>query len=95
MKVHCGSCRTEFDVPGAGRFQCPNCGTANAVGGGVPPPPVPPPVGGPAPPPFEAPPPIDVTRLECPECSFSFIVGEVDSAPRPNCNAQVDVGSGS
>ena len=31
MKVRCGSCRTEFDVPGAGRFPCPVCGSVNVV----------------------------------------------------------------
>ncbi len=27
MIVRCGRCRTEFEVPGAGRFACPVCGT--------------------------------------------------------------------
>ena len=31
MKVRCGSCRTEFDVPGAGRFPCPVCSSVNVV----------------------------------------------------------------
>lgn len=31
MKVRCGSCRTEFDVPGAGRFACPVCSSVNVV----------------------------------------------------------------
>lgn len=31
MKVRCGSCRTEFEVPGAGRFACPVCGSVNVV----------------------------------------------------------------
>lgn len=40
MKVRCGSCRTEFEVPGAGRFACPVCGSVNVVraAGGQPPP---------------------------------------------------------
>lgn len=41
MKVRCGSCRTEFEVPGAGRFACPVCGSVNVVraaGGQQPPP---------------------------------------------------------
>ena len=91
MKVRCGACRTEFEVPGAGRYQCPSCGTPNAVGGGAPPPA---PFGGPAPPPgppMEAPSPVDVSRVQCPDCSFSFIVGEVTTAPCPNCGTEVDV----
>ncbi len=31
MKVRCGSCRNEFDVPGPGRFACPVCGSVNVV----------------------------------------------------------------
>ena len=31
MKVRCGSCRTQFEVPGAGRYACPVCGSVNAV----------------------------------------------------------------
>lgn len=40
MKVRCGSCRTEFEVPGAGRFACPVCGSVNVVrqASGQPPP---------------------------------------------------------
>lgn len=40
MKVRCGSCRTEFEVPGAGRFACPVCGSVNVVrtAAGQPPP---------------------------------------------------------
>ena len=33
MKVRCGSCRTQFEVPGAGRYACPVCGSVNAVRG--------------------------------------------------------------
>ena len=101
MKVRCGACRTEFDVPGAGRFPCPSCGTVNAVGGAQPPPPsfggpgagFPPPPGasGEPEPPAELP--IDVSRVECPDCSFSFLVGEVETAPCPNCGNGVQVGS--
>ena len=31
MIVRCGRCKTQFDAPGAGRFACPACGTANEV----------------------------------------------------------------
>ena len=31
MKVRCGSCRTEFEVSGPGRFPCPVCGSVNVV----------------------------------------------------------------
>jgi len=91
--VRCGSCRTEFDVPGPGRFSCPVCGSVNMVraAGGAPPPgpggglvtPPPPP-----PPRPEAPSP----KLICPECGFSFIVGEIETATCPNCEAEVPTG---
>ena len=86
MIVRCGRCGTSFEVPGAGRFSCPACGTANDVRSGpaagddgllTPPPP-------PAP---EAPSP----RLECDDCGFSFIVGAVAEAPCPNCGLMVTV----
>ncbi len=101
MKVRCGACQTEFEVPGAGRYSCPSCGTANDVGGGRPPPPS---SGGPGPgapgPPVAAPevaspPPVDVSRVQCPDCSFSFLVGEVAAVPCPNCGAEVEVGGAS
>ena len=31
MRVRCGACRTQFEVPGAGRYACPVCGSVNAV----------------------------------------------------------------
>ena len=31
MMVRCGACRTQFEVPGPGRFSCPNCGSVNVV----------------------------------------------------------------
>lgn len=52
MKVRCGSCRTQFEVPGAGRYACPVCGSVNAVrdtngdAAAAPPPPPGPSVGG-------------------------------------------------
>ncbi len=43
--VRCGACRTEFDVPGPGRYACPTCNATNEVraagpptGGGMAPP---------------------------------------------------------
>jgi LSD1 subclass zinc finger protein len=102
MMVRCGACRNQFEVPGAGRFACPVCGSVNVVreqagpapstmGGyptapgvaGAPPPPPPPPVAAPPP------------RIECPECSFTFIVGDIAVATCPNCGAQVRTGLGS
>lgn len=105
MIVRCGACRNQFDVPGEGRFACPTCGSVNMVRGrsdpggpgGAPPPSSMPPTGGPgggeyvAPPP---PPPPDPPspKVECPECGFSFIVGEVAVAVCPMCSAEVDTG---
>ncbi|HSJ27032.1 MAG TPA: hypothetical protein VLB67_02410 [Acidimicrobiia bacterium] len=51
-------------------------------GGGLATPPV-------APPPRpEAPSP----KLSCPECGFTFIVGEIEVATCPNCSAEVPTG---
>lgn len=93
MIVRCGSCRTEFDVPGPGRFSCPVCGSVNMVraAGGAPPPGA----GGglatpPQPPPARPDPPSP--KLPCPECGFSFIVGEIEVATCPNCTAEVPTG---
>jgi len=86
MIVKCGRCQTQFDVPGPGRFNCPACGTVNelrdpgaAAGGHLETPPPPPPPDEPSP------------RVECSSCGLSFIVGEVESAPCPNCGIDVEV----
>ncbi len=86
VMVRCGSCRSQFDVPGPGRFQCPTCAAVNQVG---------------APPPGaenesmpEGPPPEPAGHATCGECSFSFRVGAIDVATCPNCNAPVVVGRG-
>lgn len=101
MMVRCGACRNQFEVPGPGRFACPVCGSVNVVReqaggpntvggypaapgvGGPPPPPPPPPVNRPSP------------RIDCPDCSFSFIVGDIAVATCPNCGAEVKTGRGS
>ncbi len=90
MIVRCGACHRQFDVPGAGRFACPACGSVNIVragngGGGAPGYP------GQAPPP-PAPPPPPSPRMTCPECEFSFIVGKVAVAKCPNCGGDVETG---
>jgi LSD1 subclass zinc finger protein len=105
MIVRCGACRTQFEVPGAGRFTCPVCGSVNMVrdqSGSAAPPPT---VGGypaapgavpgnqppaPAPPPPNTP----LPRVECGECEFSFIVGDIAVATCPNCGAEVRTGLG-
>ena len=105
MIVRCGACRTQFEVPGAGRFTCPVCGSVNMVrdqSGGAAPPPT---VGGypaapgavpgnqpPAPPP--PPPNTPLPRVQCGECEFSFIVGDIAVATCPNCGAEVPTGLG-
>ncbi len=104
MIVRCGACRTQFQVPGAGRFACPTCGATNEVRGdgpgAMPPGPAGMAPGGPglagvgAPPPPPEPPPANVTRVGCPACSFEFYVGEIDVAECPNCSAEVQVGAG-
>jgi LSD1 subclass zinc finger protein len=103
MMVRCGACRNQFDVPGAGRFACPVCGSVNVVReqgeqGSQPAPPGPYPtapgaVGNsglvqPAPPPPSKPAP----KVECTDCGFSFYVGDIAVATCPNCGAEVMTG---
>jgi DNA-directed RNA polymerase subunit RPC12/RpoP len=83
--VRCGRCQTQIEVPGPGRYACPACGTLNDIRPRAPEPGL---VTPPAPPPEPAPSP----RVECPQCGFRFIVGQVESAPCPNCGASVTVG---
>lgn len=101
MKARCGRCGTEFAVAAAGRYQCPTCGTVNEVkgapagttgmsGSGAAPGPGAPPFGGPSNPP---PPEVPSNRISCQSCSFSFIVGSVDSAECPMCGEDVYVGN--
>lgn len=91
MIVRCGACRTQFEVPGAGRFACPVCGSVNVVRGQAQP------AAGGYPsvagethsaPPAEKPSP----RVTCPECGFSFIVGDIAMAVCPNCGSEVKTG---
>ena len=86
MTVRCGRCRTEFPVDGPGRFACPACGAVNEVR----------PAAGQEPSLMVPPPPPEPTapspKATCPDCSFSFIVGEIDVASCPNCGAEVAVG---
>ena len=104
MKVRCGSCRNQFEVPGAGRYACPVCGSVNAVrdtngsedpvepsvGGYQAAPGVVPGGGAPPPPPPQPDPPMP--KIECPECGFTFIVGMIATATCPNCSAEVSTG---
>ena len=99
MIVRCGACRTQFDVPGAGRFACPACGSVNQVrsapGGPASTPPGPPPMPPPTRPTAGSPPPAPdppSPRMTCPECEFSFIVGAIEVATCPNCEAEVPTG---
>lgn len=101
MIVRCGVCRSQFDVPGPGRYGCPACGSVNNVAAGRPAT-MPASPGGmpgampggmpgatpPPPPPPERPSP----RVSCPECEFSFIVGNIAKAVCPNCGTEVETG---
>lgn len=100
MRVRCGACRTQFEVAGAGRFACPVCGSVNVVRGDSAPPPdqgmggyptAPAPAMTPEPPPTPAPAP-PLPRISCPECEFSFVVGNIAVATCPNCDAEVPTG---
>lgn len=108
MNVRCGACRTQFEVAGPGRFACPVCGSVNVVREGAPgaapgpapggppggypaaPGAMPPEMGGAPPPPPPPPPPMP--KVDCPECDFTFIVGQIAKAECPNCGAEVDTG---
>lgn len=89
MRVRCGACRTQFEVAGAGRFACPVCGSVNVVKDGVAA--EAPPQGYAPPPEPPAPPPV-LPRISCPECGFSFVVGEIAVATCPMCSAEVPTG---
>jgi predicted RNA-binding Zn-ribbon protein involved in translation (DUF1610 family) len=86
MGVRCGRCRTEFPVEGAGRHSCPACGAVNEVRAAAAPEPS---LTVPQPPP---PPTQPSPRATCLECAFTFIVGNLDVVPCPNCGADVAVG---
>jgi Zn finger protein HypA/HybF involved in hydrogenase expression len=100
MRVRCGSCRTEFEVAGAGRYACPVCGSVNVVReaagqatqemGGYPS--APGVAGDPTMPPPPPPPPAPMPKIMCPECDFTFVVGLVDKVTCPMCSAEVDTG---
>jgi len=85
MIARCGRCGATIEVSGAGRFQCPACGTTNQVSPAASEPPT---VSEVLPPVDPAPP---AARVRCPGCDFEFIVGEVDSAICPNCREEVTV----
>lgn len=96
--MRCGACRTQFEVPGAGRFACPVCGSVNVVRdapaaptsvGGYPAAPGSVPGGATPPPPPPPPPP---PKIECPECRYEFFVGQIEVATCPNCAAEVPTG---
>jgi DNA-directed RNA polymerase subunit RPC12/RpoP len=96
MRVRCGSCRTEVEIPGPGRFNCPACGSLNEVrpaGAGMPNA-----GGGPLAPGGVRTPPAQPEqpspRVSCPSCGFSFIVGDIEVAECPNCGGEVPVQSG-
>ncbi len=89
MRVRCGSCRSEVEIPG------PACGSANEVRSpaGMPPADM----GGPAVTPAQPPPPQPdppSPRIACDDCGFSFIVGDIAMATCPNCGSEVAVGGG-
>ena len=100
MKVRCGACRSEVQIQGPGRFNCPACGSPNEVR--------PPAQGAPAgmppegdsqfggmatPPPQPAPEPTSPKAI-CGSCEFSFIVGNIEVAECPNCGTEVQVTGG-
>ncbi len=103
MRVRCGACRTQFDVPGAGRYACPVCGSVNAVRdagdgaqdqtlGGYQAAPGVPGAGAPPPPPPPPAPDAPMPKIQCPECEFTFIVGKIATATCPNCASEVETG---
>ena len=94
MRVRCGACRTQFEVAGAGRFACPVCGSVNVVrdAGEMPVAADQAPPGYPGTEPTPPPPPPILPKIQCPECGFGFIIGEIAVATCPNCSAEVPTG---
>lgn len=94
MTARCPRCGTTFAVNGPGRYTCPGCGVTNEVRGGPGdlPPAAPPPGAGMPPPPVPPPPDPPSQRQTCPECSFTFIVGQIAVATCPMCDAEVPTG---
>jgi DNA-directed RNA polymerase subunit RPC12/RpoP len=96
--VRCGACGAQFEAPGEGRFGCPACGAQNEVRRRVG---AEPQQQGPAgerpaapfaaPLPPSRPPDPPTPRITCPGCEFRFIVGDVATAPCPNCGSMVAV----
>lgn len=93
MRVRCGACRTQFEVAGPGRYACPVCGSVNVVRDQAPAPvgdyPMAP--GATSAPP-EPPPQPPLPKVTCPECEFTFVVGQIAVATCPNCGAEVATG---
>jgi hypothetical protein len=83
MNIRCGRCQTAFAVPGPGQYPCPACGAVNEVAPALDTP-------GSPPAPAPVPEPSPYRSAVCPECGFEFRVGEVATAPCPNCRAPVD-----
>jgi predicted RNA-binding Zn-ribbon protein involved in translation (DUF1610 family) len=99
MIVRCGACRTQFEVAGAGRFSCPSCGSVNVVRdqtatGPAAASPYPAAPGAPAAPPPTPQPDRPSPRISCPDCAFTFIVGDIPVATCPNCGIEVQTGRG-
>lgn len=90
MIVRCGACRRQFEAPGEGLFPCPFCGTQNEIRRRNGPASPEQPYGPPPEPTPDRPSP----RATCGDCGFRFIVGDVETAPCPNCGATVTVGRG-
>lgn len=96
MKVRCGACRTEFDATTEGRHACPTCGAVNQVTSmppaqesAVPPPMMAQPGSAPPPAATETPSPSILAKVVCDQCSFEFVVGDIEVATCPNCSAEV------
>lgn len=101
MIVRCGACRTQFEVAGAGRFSCPACGSVNVVRNQTATAPAsaadyPAAPGSPGAPATPPPPQSDrpSPRINCPDCAFTFIVGDIAVATCPNCGFEVQTGRG-
>lgn len=100
MIVRCGRCRSELEIPGAGEFVCPACGTRNVARGGAaqaspytigasPTPGLTIPGGAP-PQPGPSEPLPSANWAECPACAFRFAIGEVSQLTCPNCRVELD-----
>src|SRR5256885_246129 len=93
--IRCGRCRYEFIIGGVAETTCPQCGARNRIPGAPDAAPVE--TAGPlgetetAPPEAGPPPDGGPKWVVCPQCSYRFAVGDVETVSCPLCSTSVTV----